>query len=210
MTTYGLMPNSDYRTMDLVLDEVCNSFKQGVINVCEIGVHQGNTSRGIRNYLKQKGRELKHTGVDNQRDFKMGAPFPESNLIIGNSYEVYTKLEDNSQHFIFIDGNHSYPITMLDFLVYSDKVKEGGYIAFHDTGAHIQPMVDFQGIGDMDDEDMYIACRKAVKKLGLLDNKYAGWELIFDRWSNELHTGGILLVKKTNNSELYKTYMQIQ
>ncbi len=203
--TYGMMPNSDYKTMDKILSLVAETFR-GELNITEIGVFQGNTSRGMRDYFKKIGIKINHTGIDNQRDFKMGSPFPESNFIVGNSFEVYNKIPDSSQHFIFIDGNHSYPITMVDFLVFSDKVVDGGFIAFHDTGAHIKPMVDFQGIGDMDDPDMYIACRKAVKKLGLLDNHFKGWKLIMDEWSEELHTGGILLVQKENIKELAETY----
>lgn len=206
--TYGMMPRFDYETMDSILSLVSANF-EGDLNITEIGVFQGNTSRGMRDYFKKIGRKINHTGIDNQRDFKMGKPFEESNFIAGNSFEVYNKIPDNSQHFIFIDGNHSYPITMVDFLVFSDKVVDGGFIAFHDTGAHIKPMVDFQGIGDMDDPDMYIACRKAVKKLGLLDNQFRGWKLIMDEYSDELHTGGILLVQK-DYSQLTETYFSIQ
>jgi len=208
--TYGLMPNSDYKTMDKVLDILCGEFVNEVLMTLEIGVHQGNTSRGIRNYIKSKGRLNNHTGIDNQRDFKMESPFTECNFIIGNSMEVAFKIPDKSQHFLFIDGNHSYPMTMVDFLLYSDKIKDGGYIAFHDTGAHIKPCVDFQGIGDMDDPDMWIACRKGLEKLGLLKNEFKGWKLILDEWSEELHTGGIVLIQKDNIIQLYETYMQIQ
>lgn len=208
--TYGMMPNKDYETMDKILSMVCDRFK-GDLNILEIGVFQGNTSRGMRDFLKEKGRKINHTGVDNQRDFKMDKPFPESNFIIGNSFEVYPKVKDNSQHLIFIDGNHSYPITMIDFLVYSDKVVEGGFIAFHDTGKQIKPFTDFQGIGDMADEDMWIACRKAVDKLGLLTDEYKGWKLILDEADETFHTGGILLVQKIDsNKQLYETYMQQQ
>lgn len=197
--TYGWLPEYDCRTMEMALDAVCTLFPEGDINLCELGVHQGNTSRGMRDYLASKGRGIKHTGVDNRRDTQTIEPFEGSKLIIGNSIEVYNQIPDESQHFIFIDANHSYPMTMADFLVYSDKVVKGGMVAFHDTGAQIKPMTDFQGIGDMDDPDMYIACRKAVKKLGLLDNKFEGWSLLLDRWDDNFHTGGMVVVVKKFN-----------
>jgi hypothetical protein len=199
--TYGLMPEFDYKTMDSILDLVCFSFREEPINILEIGVHQGNTSRGMRDFLKQRGRAINHTGIDNRRDFNMEAPFPESRFIIGNSIEVYNQIEDGSQHLVFIDGCHNYPMTMADFLVYSDKVRLHGYIAFHDTGEQIKPMTDFQGMGDMDDPDMYIACRKAVKRLGLLDGKQGGWSLILDQYDDSFHTGGIVLVQKLDINE---------
>lgn len=209
--TYGWITELDGKVLEKTLDLICEDFPSGKINITEIGVHQGNTSRGLRDYLKIKGREINHTGIDNQRDFKMEAPFPGSRFIVGNSIEVYNKIDNNSQQLIFIDGNHSYPMTMADFLVYSDKVIDGGCIAFHDTGKQIKSMTDFQGIGDMDDPDMYIACRKSVKKLGLLDDRFEGWRLIFDEYDENFHTGGIIVVKKEiTNSEYYEQYMNIQ
>lgn len=204
------MPEKDCRTIEKTLSLICNEFADSVISVCELGVHQGNTSRGMRSYLNSLGREISHTGIDNQRDFKMGAPFPESRFIIGNTIEVYNQVENDSQHFLFIDACHNYPMTMADFLVYSDKIKEGGYVAFHDTGAQIKPMTDFQGMGDMDDPDMWIACRKAVNTLGLLNNKFEGWTLIFDEYDENFHTGGIVVVQKNKIHEYYETLMSQQ
>lgn len=196
MQTYGIMPKRDYETMSKTLDLVLETFPEGIISTFEIGVHKGDGSRGIHKFISDRSRINFHTGIDNQHDFAMGSPFPECNFIIGNSIEVYNEIPDASQHFGLIDGCHNYPITMADFLVYSDKVKPSGFIAFHDTGPHIQPKTDYQGMGSREENDMYIACRKAVKKLGLLDNTYPGWKLIFDEYDPNFHTGGIVVVQK--------------
>ena len=193
---YGLMPPKDYETMDAILGLVCNLFPDVVLHILEIGVHGGNGSRGIRDFIHSMDRELYHTGVDNQRDFKMPPPFRECNFIIGNSIEVYNQVPDNSQHFILIDGCHNYPMTMADFLVYSDKVCRHGIIAFHDTSPNIKPFQDFQGMGRKNDPDMYISCRKALNKLGLLEDKYDGWKLIMDEYDPSAPTGGIVAVQK--------------
>lgn len=193
--TYGLMPNSDYKTMDATLEMVCRTFPEGIINTFEIGVHAGNTSRGIHNFLTNKGRLNFHTGIDNGHDLPITEPFPGCNIIIGNSIEVYNRIEDNSQHFGFIDGNHSYPMTMADHLVYSPKIRKGGYLSFHDTGRQIKPKTDWQGMGSREDPDMYISCRKAIEKLGLhVDG--ANWNLIFDDYDPNFHTGGIMVFQK--------------
>lgn len=190
------MTETDYQTMDKVLGMVLESFPEGIINTCEIGVHRGDGSRGIHKFITDAGRINFHTGIDNQHDFEMGSPFEGCNFIIGSSIEVYNQLADNSQHFLLIDGCHNYPMTMADFLVYSDKVRVGGFVAFHDTGEQIKPMTDFQGMGSKDDPDMYIACRKAVKKLGLFDDTFPGWEYQFSIWDDQFHTGGITVVKR--------------
>lgn len=200
MNTYGLMPPHDYETMDKVLQMVCETFSEGVINSTEIGLHNGNGSRGIHNFFAQRERINFHTAIDNNHDLQVQLPFEGCRLIIGNSYEVYNKLQDNSQHFLLIDGNHSYPITISDFFCYCKKVRTGGYIALHDTGEQIKPFTDYQGIGDRSDEDFYISCRKAASDLGLLGERCfvngCTFQKILDEYDQSFPTGGLLVVKK--------------
>lgn len=190
------MPEKDYETITKTLELVCKEFPEGIINTLELGVHRGKTSRGIRDFFESKDRINFNTGIDNQRDFKMDTPFPECNFIIGNTIEVYNQINNNSQHFMFIDACHNYPMTMADFLVYSDKIKNGGFVAFHDCGKQIKPFTDYQGMGSKEEKDMYISCRKAVDKLGLLHNRYLGWKIIFDEYDAAYPTGGIVVIKK--------------
>lgn len=193
---YGLITDLDCRVLDKTLELVCLKFPDDVINTLELGVRDGSGSRGIRNFFLDKNREINHTGIDNQNDMIVHPPFEGCNIIIGSSIEAYIKVEDDSQHFVFIDANHSYIYTMADFLLYSDKVVAGGYLAFHDTGAHIKPFTDYQRVGDNLHHDNYISCRKALKKLGLLDNKFEGWQLIFDEADETKFTGGVTVIER--------------
>jgi len=198
--TYGWMPEHDYRTMDKILNLVCETFHEGILNTLELGVRDGRTSRGMHQYLKDKGRINFHTGIDNNNDIETPVPFEGCNLIIGNSMEVYNQIKNSSQHFCFIDACHNYAMTMIDFLLYSAKVKVGGILAFHDTSPNIKPFTDYQGTGSKEDPDNYISCRKAVRKLGLLDNPAVyfslGWNIIFDEYDEAFPTGGIIALKK--------------
>lgn len=193
---YGLMPESDYVTIDKTLVLVNEAFKEGVITTFEIGVHKGNTSRGIRDFFKNKGRINFHTGVDNQQDFKMDAPFEECHFLIGESDMMSTEIRDNSQHFGFIDANHSFRYTVSDFLLYKDKIVPGGFLAFHDTGAQIKIFKDYQQVGSRENPYNYICCREAVSRLGLLDNKFHGWEKVYDEWDKNYDTGGVFVIRK--------------
>jgi len=118
------------------------------------------------------------------------------NFINGNSNEVYNQIEDNSLHLVFQDANHTFPMTISDFFCFEKKVKKGGYYAIHDCGSHIAPKTGYQYMGSEDDEDMYISCRKAIKRIGLLDNKFEGWELVFDEADTENLMGGICVFRK--------------
>jgi hypothetical protein len=198
MIKYGLISDTDALTIELTLDLILSEFDSRVIYVSEIGLFNGDTSKGIMDYLKQKNRLYFYTGIDNEKDKPIDTSIPYNKLIIGNSNEVYNQLEDESQHFIFQDANHSLPCVISDFFCYADKVKIGGYMAFHDTAPQAQGK-DWQRMGNENDLDMSISVLKALKKVGLLDNIWIGqlgWSLVFNEWDKNDKCGGIIVFKK--------------
>lgn len=194
--TYGWMPKKDYETMDMILSIVMNEFPEGVLNTLEVGVRDGRTSRGIHQVLSEAGRINFHTGIDNNHDIETPVPFEGCNLIIGNSMEVYNQVENQSQAFCLLDGCHSYAMTMIDFLLYSSKVRPRGFLAFHDTSPFIKPFTDYQGSGSKDDPDNFISCRKAAQTIGLLSNHFYGWKLLIDIADPKEPTGGLSLFQR--------------
>lgn len=197
---FGLMPKKDYETMSAILEAVNMRFPSGTLNTLELGVHFGRTSIGIHKFFESRGRIHFHTGIDNGHDVPPNPPYDGCHMIIGNTYEVYNQVEDDSQHFVLVDANHSYPMTILDFWLYCKKVRVKGFIALHDTGAHIKPYTDYQHIGSKEDTDMFISCRKAAQDLGLLNDRSSVngcmFEKAFDVADPEPHTGGILCLKR--------------
>jgi hypothetical protein len=192
--TYGLISKLDSETIEATLRLILDVNKS-VVSVTEVGLFNCATSIGIYEFLAEHGcPALRYTGIDNEKDKPINAPF-WMDLIIGNSNEAYYRLEDESQDMIFIDGNHSFPFVVSDFFCYAPKVKEGGFMLYHDTGRHIKPMTGYQS-GDIGNPDSYIAVRKALKAMGLLDDKYEGWELVFDRADETDAMGGIVVLKK--------------
>lgn len=198
MSNYGLLTAKDIETIEKTLDLVCEQFPEGIINTTEIGVRDGSTSRGIHDYLKERHNKYNfHCGIDNNHDMPVVKPFEGCHIIIGNSTEVFDHLSDNSQNFIFLDANHSLFNTTADFLLYSKKVRINGFFAFHDTSPRIAPFTDYQGSGDEKNEYNYISCRYALQCLGLLENKFPGWALVFDEYDENYPTGGICVFVKT-------------
>lgn len=214
---YGLISETDKSTLEKTIDLICEQFPNEIIHSCEVGLYSGLTSEAICKYIGlEKHRVPFHTGIDNGKDGELLRHFPpfNSKLIIGNSSEVYNQLEDNSQHLVFIDGCHTYPAVIADFFCYAPKVKVGGYLAFHDTGKHIDPLHGWQGVGDKNDPDMCLGgVRKALDKIGLLRFKsfwyvpgsvdtsgnecwLGGWELVFDQADPNDEAGGICCFKK--------------
>jgi len=199
MIQYGLISKVDADCIEKTLDLILSEFKGIEINTCQIGVFDGQTDRGIHEYVLDKGRSNNHTAIDNEKDKPILLPFSTCNLIIGNSNEVYNQIEDNSQHLIFVDGGHAFPTVVADFFCYESKVKRGGYFAFHDSGSHIKANKDYQRMGSELDPDMYISVRKALTKIGVLNDELYGWRLIFDEADPSDEAGGIVVLKKYGN-----------
>jgi hypothetical protein len=208
MIQYGLISKTDATTIEKTLDLIMQSHKEDLY-ITEIGIFDGQTARGIREYILSKNRGFCYTAIDNNKDKEVLRPFESCNLIIGNSNEVYHRLEDNSQDFIFVDGCHCFAHVISDFFCYAPKVKVGGFLAFHDTGRHIKEFKDFQH-GDKNNPDAYISVRKALGVVGLLekiavydvysDSEVGGklyqWPLIFDESDETDEAGGICAFKK--------------
>jgi hypothetical protein len=195
---YGLISSLDAECIEATLNYIMSDFHDEEINTCEVGVYSGLTSKGICNYIKSKKREVRHTGIENGRDKEMLLNFPkDAALITGDSNEVYNYLIDESQHFILIDALHTFPAVISDWYCYSQKVKEGGYIAFHDTGKHLNPLSGWQGVGDKHDPDFCLGgVRKALDRIGIIGNRLPDWKLIFDEADESDTGGGICIFKR--------------
>lgn len=211
MIQYGLISETDARTLEKTIDLICSCKTGFGITITEIGVYSGGTAKGLRDYCYEKHKALAIiTGIDNQ---KIGQEIIHKNtyneLIIGESNEVYNKIKNESQDLVFIDGLHTFAGVISDFFCYAPKVKKGGFLAFHDTGKYIDPLHGWQGVGDKNDPDFCLGgVRKALKAIGLLggieitDNykffrgRIAEWELIFDEADEADLAGGICVFKK--------------
>lgn len=193
MIKYGLISDTDARVLEKTLNLIIEQFKN-YIHITEIGLYNCQTSKGVYQYLDEKGIIFEYTGIDNEKDKLIETPH-WMETIIGDSNEVYNQLEDNSQHLIFVDGCHCFAHVVSDFFCYAPKVEVGGYLAFHDTGKHIKPFKDFQH-GDKENPDAYISCRKALSAIGLYSGDFAEWELVFDEADELDEAGGICVFKK--------------
>lgn len=206
---YGLISRTDADTLEKTIDLIIGEFDDVTIHITEIGVYGGATGRGIVEYVMNKWeRNIFITGIDNNKDGeKIKFKHLYDKIIDGNSTEVYNQLEDNSQHLIFQDACHCFSCVISSFYCYADKVKVGGYLAFHDTGRHIKPFKDFQH-GDKNNPDAYISARKALNRISLLfdndivigeiikNHALGQWELIFDEADSSDLAGGICVFKK--------------
>jgi predicted O-methyltransferase YrrM len=119
--------------------------------VMEIGTMDGGTLYGWTNVstpdlaISLDLPEGKFGGGYPEEKGKLYREFSEKTnfeLVRANSHDPSTKenikelLEDRKIDFLFIDGDHTYEGVKQDFEMYSDLVRDGGVIAFHDICDH--------------------------------------------------------------------------
>ena len=195
MTNFGLITPLDAANLSMAISATAASLQLEEIKIIEIGVHRGDTARGIKSVCDHIGVKLQYTGIDSEHDMRIADPFPGAIVIRKPSNEAVWDIE--SAHIIIVDGCHNLKMTALDFLLYKEHVIQGGFMIFHDTGKHIAPFVDYQGEGDRSNPDNWIACRKALQLLGMYDSpETRGFTLVIDDADESFPTGGYSIFKK--------------
>lgn len=198
---YGLISKTDSETLIKCIDTVVKTFSDKWLFTSEIGVNEGSTSEFIKQYINVCGRYNQHFGVDNGQDFKedelkLKMWGKDTLMYYDDSIQASCHFPDNNLHFCFIDANHSFHRVISDFVAYAPKVKVGGVLAFHDTNPKIKSFKDYQQVGNKEDERMYIQVRPALEAIGLFDNAFPEWELLYDIWDEKNEASGITAFKK--------------
>lgn len=194
MIEYGLISRVDASVLEKTIDLICEEFPTQEIKVTEVGLYNGRTSKGIKEYIEGKGRFPVLTGVDNFRDNEQLSFYPhDARLLRGNSSEMCYQIEDYSQHLIFIDGLHTFSGVISDFFCYYPKVRIDGYLAFHDVAPHAQGK-DWQRLGFQDDPDQHISVRRALNEINPF--LYRDFELIDERYDPNDAAGGVAVFKR--------------
>lgn len=192
---YGTMTNIDVNQIKLSLKYLKTTFKDNHINLLEIGLDKGKTTKSIYNELSELGiRNYTYWGIDNNPKTKL--PFKDFKMIIGKSEDVFNQLP--KLHWVLIDGCHCSNHVMLDFLNYGYKVVKNGFLLFHDTSFFSQGH-HYQKHGPKE-LDFYIATERAFKKLDIFNR--VDWEHIGSDYDKKnIEWGGISIFKKIKNSE---------
>ena len=115
-------------------------------DVIEIGVDKGDFSKVILENANPKSLTLIDPWIEmldiitpeasHQEKYhsvrKMFEKNPNVRIIRQSSADAAQSIEDNSVDWIYIDGDHKYEGCRLDLALYSQKVKQDGYICGHD------------------------------------------------------------------------------
>lgn len=192
---YGLITPTDAKNLEKSIEHVSSKKQNSEITIVEIGVRDGASARGMKEYCDIMEIKLNYIGIDNQNDMRVAVPFSGARLILKRSDEAYSDVQ--KADIIIVDGSHSLKCTVLDWFLYKDKLNPGGHMIFHDTGKQIKPFTDYQGEGDKNNSDNWIACRKALTNLGMYSHpEMNGFKIFVDESDLKMHTGGYSIFEK--------------
>lgn len=114
---------------------------------CEIGVQRARNAKVMLDNIpdlnlflvepyKDHPSNWRKWGEKNHRKFKKQAHARlEGQKVVwleGFSEEVSHEIPDESMDFVYIDGEHSYNFAMIDIILWSRKVRQGGIVSGHD------------------------------------------------------------------------------
>lgn len=131
--TYGALTRIDVGVLEMVMHQ----YRNQRMRFLEIGIHTGQTARGVRDYCAANWIALEYWGIDSGNQWDGQAPFRGATMVRGDSSEVahYVPAEFDV---MLVDGCHCFNHVILDTVLYSEKVVNGGFLLHHDTAPHVQ------------------------------------------------------------------------
>lgn len=123
-----------------VLESVLKLYSGMPCRFVEIGVLTGQTARGIKRFCDEHGIVLEYWGIDSvspETHNQPREPFPGANFVQGDSVESF-HIPLPPFDVVLVDGCHCINHVMLETIHYGSRVKEGGWMLFHDTNPLIQ------------------------------------------------------------------------
>lgn len=133
---YGAILPEDVEVLEDAMRHIVaewNGNDPRVVNVLEIGMHDGATARGIETYFNLHGVNIHYIGVDPDDGTTRFRYVPNgATVIVGDSAEVFARVPGDLD-LVWIDGCHCMNHVMLDTIHFAPKVRPGGFMLFHDV-----------------------------------------------------------------------------
>ena len=178
---YGAILQEDVDVLEACLSIIASACKaQGrFAKICEIGMHDGNTARGIENFLKAQGVSMTYWGIDPLTEEVNKRPrYRPANCleIIGDSAEVFNQVPDQLD-LVWVDGCHCRNHVILDTVNYESKVRPGGFICYHDINPFGQGLLNEHQYHGPNIPEFALAVTEALR---LIRFPWAPWQF-FDQ-----------------------------
>jgi hypothetical protein len=171
-----------------VLESILALYKNRRLKFLEIGVWNGQTSRGIKDYCQRNNIALDYWGIDPNASADFAGK-----LITGVSEEVWGQTPSDFD-VVFVDGCHCIAHVILDAIIYGAKIVPLGFMLFHDTAPKIQHVQTNHWVHGRGYKPIHLtAVRDAFK---LLRWPSPEWELWAEDYDPTSDIGGMMVFRK--------------
>lgn len=189
---FGILSTEDIPFLKQTLQRVVDEFGERVgIKLIELGVANGGTTIGIFNWCEEQYVNFRWQGLDNPcgaPDFDLGV---WGRFYSGDFHDPkIVGAVEGGANLLFIDGCHCYNCVVDDFLLYSPKVAQNGFILFHDTNSN----PNWQNHHQQCKPDRMIETRRALRDLNLWPINRDDYKFIGEQ--DEGKTQGMMLFQK--------------
>ena len=166
LKTSGLISPQEAAAIERSLKRVIAAFPGQKLTIAEIGLWDGTTSRGIRDWFAEKGVAIDHHCFDSGKE-SPAAPYPECAYHLGDSLTTVPAFGE-PVHWALVDGCHCADHACADTLGLGGRLVAGGEMAVHDTSIHLPPTRDYQGHGPHDARHHITGVRYGLNAIGML------------------------------------------
>lgn len=132
---YGAILAEDVTILEIALSfviRICTS-EQRRARILEIGMHDGGTARGIETFLNLHGIAVDYFGIDPDDGTTRFRHVPNGGtVIVGDSAETFMRIPGDLD-LVWVDGCHCINHVILDTVHFAPKVRDGGFMLFHDV-----------------------------------------------------------------------------
>lgn len=167
---YGAILMEDVEVLEACLEKLCSP--GAVVRMCEIGAHDGGTALGIKRYVESHGAKLEYWGIDPDPHRNKFA-WEGATILQGDSAIEWHKIPGDLD-LVWVDGCHCRNHVILDTVNFSPKVRNFGFLCFHDVNPQIQGVGEKQPCGPVDVPQFNVS---VVEGLQAINFPWGPWDL---------------------------------
>lgn len=158
---YGAILQEDVEVLEACLEKLCSP--GAIVRICEIGAHDGGTALGIKRYVEAKGCTLEYWGIDPD-PHRNKFIWPGATLLQGDSAIEWHQVPGDLD-LVWVDGCHCKNHVILDTVNFSSKVRNFGFMLYHDINPQIQLIGEKQPCGPANVPEFNVCVNHALEAI---------------------------------------------
>lgn len=187
---FGAILQEDADVLEACLEKLCSP--TAIVRICEIGCHDGGTALGLKRYCDEHGCTLEYWGIDPDYPNRTKFAWAGANIIALDSAIAWTQVPGDLD-LVWVDGCHCYNHVILDTLHYAKKVRNFGFLCFHDINPQIQGIGEKQPCGPANVPEFNVDVVHALESIRF---PWAPWDFFMEKYPTDVWGCGTRAYRK--------------